>query len=148
MIAGFWQSKIRPHPVSAAGLHQAVEMFRKIRQGTFLHIPARGIRKIIICALDNSANQNYIVCTPGPHEGRFAIVTERWPGLQWALRRQVWSSMPDETQAAYGEVVWSWRRDRGVYFAGGIPQTTVTINAAHRGEHEANRKTIARGKPV
>ena len=25
---------------------------------------------------------------------------------------------------------------------------TVTINAAHRGEHEANRKTIARGKPV
>jgi hypothetical protein len=50
------------------------------------------------------------------------------------------------TFAAYGEVVWSWRRDRGVYFAGGIPQTTVTINAAHRGEHEANRKTIARGK--
>jgi len=22
---------------------------------------------------------------------------------------------PDETPAAYGEVVWSWRRDRGVY---------------------------------
>jgi hypothetical protein len=41
----------------------------------------------------------------------------------------------DEIAAAYGEVVWSWRRDRGVYFAGGIPQTTVTINAAHRGEH-------------
>jgi diaminopimelate epimerase len=49
---------------------------------------------------------------------------------------------------ADGEVVWSWRRDRGVYFAGGIPQTTVTINAAHRGEHEGNRNTIARGKPV
>jgi hypothetical protein len=42
---------------------------------------------------------------------------------------------PDEKSAADGEVVWSWRRDRGVYFAGGIPQTTVTINAAHRGEH-------------
>src|SRR3954451_16041043 len=56
--------------------------------------------------------------------------------------------LPDEIAAAYGKVVWSWRRDRGVYFAGGIPQTTVTKNAAHRGEHEGNRKTIARGKPV
>src|SRR3954471_19693101 len=27
-----------------------------------------------------------------------------------------------------------------------IPQTTVTINAAHRGEHEVSRKAIARGK--
>ena len=53
---------------------------------------------------------------------------------------------PDVTPAAYGEVVWSWRRDRGVYFAGGIPQTTVTKNAAHRGEHEVSRKAIARGK--
>ena len=32
----------------------------------------------------------------------------------------------DEIASAYGKVVWSWRRDRGVYFAGGIPQTTVT----------------------
>src|SRR5436190_24362591 len=150
MIAGFWQSKIRPHPCRRQVFIKPLKCFGKSGKEhscTFLHIPARGIRKIIICALDNSANQNYIVCTPGPHEGRFAIVTERWPGLQWALRRQVWLSMPDETQAAYGEVVWSWRRDRGVYFAGGIPQTTVTKNAAHRGEHEANRKTIARGKP-
>src|SRR3954462_10768106 len=28
-----------------------------------------------------------------------------------------------------------------------IPQTTVTKNAAHRGEHEVSRKAIARGKP-
>src|SRR3954471_15931505 len=27
-----------------------------------------------------------------------------------------------------------------------IPQTTVTKNAAHRGEHEVSRKAIARGK--
>ena len=58
------------------------------------------------------------------------------------------SCTQDDGKAADGEVVWSWRRDRGVYFAGGIPQTTVTINAAHRGEHEGNRNTIARGKPV
>jgi hypothetical protein len=25
---------------------------------------------------------------------------------------------PDESAAAYGEVVWSWRRDAGVKFAG------------------------------
>ena len=56
---------------------------------------------------------------------------------------------PDETLAAYGEVVWSWRRDRGVYPARLVAgSATVTINAAHRGEHEGNRNTIARGKPV
>ena len=53
----------------------------------------------------------------------------------------------DENTAAYGEVVWSWRRDPGVKLAGSIPLTTVAKEAAHRGEHEANRKAIARGKP-
>ena len=55
---------------------------------------------------------------------------------------------PDETSAAYGEVVWSWRRDRGVYPV--LPvraSATVTTNAAHRGEHEVSRKAIAWGKP-
>ena len=50
---------------------------------------------------------------------------------------------PDETLAAYGEVVWSWRRDPGVYpvrLVAGL--ATVTIKAAHRGEHEANRQTL------
>ena len=37
-----------------------------------------------------------------------------WRGLRWTLWRQVISS-PDETSAAYGEVVWFWRRDRGVH---------------------------------
>src|SRR4051812_33736464 len=72
--------------------------------------------------------------SPRHHEGRFAIVTERGAGCdgRCGVRRV---RTPDETSAAYGEVVWSWRRDPGVYFAGGIPQTTVTIKAAHRGEH-------------
>src|SRR5262245_60579206 len=30
---------------------------------------------------------------------------------------------------------------------GGIPPATVARKAAHRGEHEVSRKTIARGKP-
>jgi hypothetical protein len=51
--------------------------------------------------------------------GRFAIVTERWRGLRWTLWRQVIS--PDETFAADGEAVWSWRRDRGVKPAGRYP---------------------------
>jgi len=54
---------------------------------------------------------------------------------------------PDETFAAYGEVVWSWRRDPGVKLARSIALTTVAKKAAHRGEHEGSRKTIARGKP-
>src|SRR5215204_2976017 len=74
------------------------------------------------------------------------IVTLRWAGMRWTLRCQA-GSLAGRNAAAYGEVVWSWRRDRGVYFAGGIPQTTVTKNAAHRGEHEVNRKAIAWGKP-
>jgi len=42
---------------------------------------------------------------------------------------------PDETLRADGEVVWSWRRDRGVKSAGSISLMTVANNAAHRGEH-------------
>jgi hypothetical protein len=32
-------------------------------------------------------------------------------GRRWTQRRQVLA--PDETFAAYGEIVWSWRRDPG-----------------------------------
>src|SRR5215470_10391059 len=42
---------------------------------------------------------------------------------------------PDENAAAYGEVVWSWRRDRGVKPRGKSHVVTVARNAAHRGEH-------------
>ena len=40
-----------------------------------------------------------------------------------------------KTLAAYGEVVWSWRRDRGVKLRGKSHAVTVANNAAHRGEH-------------
>jgi hypothetical protein len=51
---------------------------------------------------------------PGPSEGRFAVVTKRWA---WDAMDAAASgvSAPDENAAAYGEVVWSWRRDPGVY---------------------------------
>ena len=35
---------------------------------------------------------------------------------------------PDEALSAYGEVVWSWRRDAGVKLAGSFSQVTVTTS--------------------
>ena len=49
--------------------------------------------------------------------GRIAIVTARWRGMRWTLRRQAASHPPDETFAADGEIVWSWRRDPGATLA-------------------------------
>src|SRR5436190_19499328 len=52
-----------------------------------------------------------------PAKGRIAIVTRRavgCGGMRWTLWRQA-ALLPDETSTAYGEVVWSRRRDRGVY---------------------------------
>jgi hypothetical protein len=40
----------------------------------------------------------------------------RWAGLRWTLWRQALFA-PDENVEAYGEVVWSWRRDAGVKLA-------------------------------
>jgi len=55
--------------------------------------------------------------------------------MRWTLRRQAGSYPPDENAAAYGEVVWSWRRDPGVKLARSIALMTVAKEAAHRGEH-------------
>jgi hypothetical protein len=35
--------------------------------------------------------------------------------MRWTLRRPAGLFLPGETLAAYGEVVWTWRRDPGVY---------------------------------
>ena len=42
------------------------------------------------------------------------IVTFRGSGMRWT-RAGVRRSSADEAPLADGEVVWSWRRDRGVY---------------------------------
>jgi len=47
--------------------------------------------------------------------------------MRWTRRRQALFA-PDETLSAYGEVVWSWRRDAGVKSAGSIPPMTVTTS--------------------
>ena len=41
------------------------------------------------------------------------VVTTRRHGWRWTPWRQVLA--PDETLTVYGEIVWSWRRDPGVY---------------------------------
>ena len=75
-----------------------------------------------------------------PPEGRIAIATTR--GARDAMDAAFSTA---NGSAAYGEVVWSWRRDAGAKSAGGIPPVTVTTSPLHRGEHEVSRKAIARG---
>ncbi len=48
-------------------------------------------------------------------KGTFRDRHGTWCGLRWTLRRQADLCPPDENAAAYGEVVWFWRRDPGVY---------------------------------
>src|SRR5690349_18688197 len=66
-------------------------------------------------SLYRNSDLRYEVPSPCRHEGRFAVVTKRGAGCDGRLRRQACFGGPDETFAAYGEIVWSWRRDRGVY---------------------------------
>ena len=65
--------------------------------------------------------------------------------MRWTLWRQARVIAPDENAKAYGEVVWSWRRDAGAKLAGSVPPATVANKPAHRGEHEVSRKAIAQG---
>ena len=55
--------------------------------------------------------------------------------------------MPDESAAAYGEVVWSWRRDPGATSAEVLLPATGARKAASPGRARISCKTIARGKP-
>ena len=76
------------------------------------------------------------------------IVTVRWARVAMdacGVRR---ACPPDETLRADGKAVWSRRRDRGVQPVQTIAPATVANNAAHRGEHEISRNTIAQGMPV
>jgi len=38
--------------------------------------------------------------------------------MRWTLRRQYGETCADENAAAYGEIVWSWRRDPGATLGG------------------------------
>ena len=55
----------------------------------------------------------YTSVQPEPLKGTIRDRHVAWPGLRWTLWRQVGLGLPDENAAAYGEIVWSWRRDPG-----------------------------------
>ena len=79
-----------------------------------------------------------------PQEGRIMIVTTRGArDAVDALASGVFST-PDENAKAYGEVVWSWRRDAGAKLAK-VSASDGGNKPAHRGEHEVSRKAIAQG---
>jgi len=96
--------------------------------------------------LDPSVNPKYIPTHPAPHEGRIMIVTARWRGWRWTLAASGVSA-PDENAAAYGEVVWSWRRDPGVYPLRLCGDGNGGKKGRSPGRARINRKTIARGRP-
>jgi len=83
---------------------------------------------------------------PVPPRGTLRGRHETWRGLRWTLGASG-ASAPDETFAAYGEIVWSWRRDRGVY----PPLLFGCGNGDNQrrspGRARISRKAIARGRP-
>jgi hypothetical protein len=98
-------------------------------------------------AFQNTQSGPYSVSARATMRDVRAIVTERGAGCDGRCGVSAVQTVRTKTLTAYGEVVWSWRRDPGVKLARSIALTTVARKAAHRGEHEGNRKPIARGKP-
>jgi hypothetical protein len=80
-----------------------------------------------------------------PRGGALAIATKRWDEMRWT-RAASGAFAPDEALFAYGEVVWSWRRDAGAKPVGRSAGDGGK-QAVHRGEHEVSRKAIAQGMP-
>ena len=77
-----------------------------------------------------------------PSEGRFAIVTMRWAGD--AMDAVASGDLsPDETSAAYAEIVWSWRRDPGATCGSLLPYNGGKKGRSP-GRAHISRKTIAR----
>ena len=109
-------------------------------------IPLSRIREIKKCPLRRWANHWHWSAHPGPPKGTLRIVTTRWAGMRWT-QLAAGDVSPGEPPAAYGEVVWSWRRDRGVYFAGGYPADNGDNQRRSPGRSRISRQTIARGKP-
>ena len=90
-------------------------------------------------------NQAHNSACPGPSEGRFAVGTKRWA---WDAMDAAASGAlaPDENAAAYGEIVWSWRRDPGATLAG-VSAGNGGKKGRSPGRARISRKAIARGKP-
>ena len=78
-----------------------------------------------------------------PEEGRWPSPPNVGMGCGGRGRRQAFFA-PDEALSAYGEVVWSWRRDAGVK-PGERSAGDGDNKPAHQGERDISRKAIAQG---
>ena len=97
-------------------------------------------------SLHISVNQNYNLRHPGPHEGRFAIVTKRRAGdvmdaLASGVRLSARTKTPRRTAKSCGPDTRCWCQACERFLAGDGDKT----NSLHRGEHEVRRKAIAQG---
>ena len=63
------------------------------------------------------------------------------------LALEAFGACTGRSAAAYGEVVWSWRRDPGVYPARLCGHGNGDNKGRSPGRARISRKTIARGKP-
>ena len=120
-------------------------MIRRANQFRLSEIMSSPKSKNISLAI--SGNQNYKPCHLIPEEGRRPSPPNVGMGCGGRGRRQACFFAPDETPTAYGEVVWSWRRDAGVKFVSKSSRATVANKPVHRGERGISRKTIAQGEP-
>jgi hypothetical protein len=84
---------------------------------------------------------------PGPQEGRFAVVTKRGLGCDGRCGVRYAQARRTKTPAAYGEVVWSWRRDPGVKPRGKSHAGDGGKRGRSPGRARISRKAIARGRP-
>src|SRR5437762_406696 len=96
-------------------------------------------------SLYRNSDLRYQSLSPCHREGRFAIVTERGAGCdgRCGVRCLHRAKRPQRTAKSCGPGAATLASIRPAC-AG---TATVTIKAAHRGEHEVSRQTIARGKP-
>src|SRR5437773_10192262 len=68
--------------------------------------------------LHNSGNQNYNCARLAPTRGAYHDRHDTWgAGCDGRFGVRHVFFVPDENAKAYGEVVWSWRRDAGVKLA-------------------------------
>ena len=98
-------------------------------------------------SLDYSANRNYVDAHPAP------------PGGDETRRHVTLVRVAMDAVASVRAIVWTRRLQRTAKSCGPGAATlasirpacagtaTVAIKAVHRGEHEGNRETIARGRP-
>src|SRR5207237_139086 len=76
-------------------------------------------------------------------EGEISVIATPW--LERGIETQPMDAFNGGVRVGGGR---SWRGDPGVELFGKSHMATVAKEAAHRGEHERSRKTIARGKPA